>query len=148
MIFNFPGGSVVKILPAMQETWVWALGREDPRRRKWQPIPVLLSGKSHWQRSLVGCSPWGLKESDTTEQLHFYFTGNPDSCWCLTGSNFALVWLSLWHPASQEAYKWLQILPNLQENFEQKVSDFTPDGPWHHTGFCREGTLQIPWKGS
>ena len=39
-------------------------------RRKWQPTPVLLPGKSHGQRSLVGCSPWGHKESDTTERLH------------------------------------------------------------------------------
>ena len=35
---------------------------------KWQPTPVLLPGKSHGQRSLVGCSPWGRKESDTTER--------------------------------------------------------------------------------
>ena len=40
-------------------------------RRKWQPTPVLLPGKSHGPRSLVGYSPWGRKESDTTEQLHF-----------------------------------------------------------------------------
>ena len=37
------------------------------------PTPVLLPGKSHRQRSLVGCSPWGREESDTTEQLHFHF---------------------------------------------------------------------------
>ena len=36
-------------------------------RRKWQPTPVFLPGKSHGQRSLVGCSPWGHTESDTTE---------------------------------------------------------------------------------
>ena len=36
-------------------------------RSKWQPTPVLLPGKSHGQRSLVGYSPWGRKESDTTE---------------------------------------------------------------------------------
>ena len=42
-----------------------------PWRRKRQPTPVLLPGKSHGQRSLVGCSPWGRKESDTTERLHF-----------------------------------------------------------------------------
>ena len=36
-------------------------------RRQWQPTPVLLPGKSHGRRSLVGCSPWGRKESDTTE---------------------------------------------------------------------------------
>ena len=36
-------------------------------RRKWQPTAVFLPGESHWQRSLVGCSPWGCTESDTTE---------------------------------------------------------------------------------
>ena len=40
-------------------------------RRKWQPTPIFLPGKSHGQRNLVGYSPWGRKESDTTEQLHF-----------------------------------------------------------------------------
>ena len=42
-------------------------------RRKWQPIPVLMPGKFRGWRSLVGYSPWGPKESDTTEQLHFHF---------------------------------------------------------------------------
>ena len=44
--------------------------------RQWQPTPVLLPGKSHGQRSLVGCRPWGRKESDTTERpyFHFHFT--------------------------------------------------------------------------
>ena len=43
------------------------------RRRQWHPTPVLLPGKSHGRRSLVGCSPWGREESDTTERLHFHF---------------------------------------------------------------------------
>ena len=43
-------------------------------RRKWHPTPVLLPGKSHRQRSLVGCSPWGRWGSDTTERLHFHFS--------------------------------------------------------------------------
>ena len=43
-------------------------------RRKWQPNPVLLPGKSHGQRSLVGCSQWGRWESDTTEWLDFHFS--------------------------------------------------------------------------
>ena len=42
-------------------------------RRQWQPTPVLLPGKSHGRRNLVGYSPWGRKESDTTERLHFHF---------------------------------------------------------------------------
>ena len=41
--------------------------------RQWQATPVLLPGKSQGRRSLVGCSPWGRKESDTTERLHFHF---------------------------------------------------------------------------
>ena len=65
--------------------------RVEFRRRQWHPTPVLLPGKSHGQRSLVGCSPWGGEESDTTEQLHFHFSlscigegnGNPLQCSCL-----------------------------------------------------------------
>ena len=61
------------------------------RRRQWHPTPVLLLGKSHGWRSLVGCSPWGRYESDTTEQLPFHFSlscigegnGNPLQCSCL-----------------------------------------------------------------
>ena len=44
-----------------------------PWRRAWQPTPVFLSGESFGQRSLVGYSPWGCKESNTTERLHFHF---------------------------------------------------------------------------
>ena len=58
------------------------------RRRQWHPTPVLLPGKSHGQRSLVGFSPWGRYESDMTERLHFHFSpscigernGNPLQC--------------------------------------------------------------------
>ena len=42
-------------------------------RRQWHSIPVLLPGKSHGQRSLVSCSPWGRKALDMTERLHFHF---------------------------------------------------------------------------
>ena len=54
----------------MRETWVRSLSREDPLE-KWQPTPELLPRESHGQRSLVGYSPWGRKELDMTEQLHF-----------------------------------------------------------------------------
>ena len=63
----------VKCPLARQETQVRSLVWKDPRRRKWQPTAVLLPSKSHGQRSLVGYSPWGTKESDMTEQLHFLF---------------------------------------------------------------------------
>ena len=49
----------------MQEMWVPALGLEDPLEKEMAIHPVLLPGKLHGQRSLVGCSPWGRKESDT-----------------------------------------------------------------------------------
>ena len=61
------------------------------QRRQWHPTPVLLPGKSHGRRSLVGCNPWGREESDTAERLHFHFSlscigegnGNPLQCSCL-----------------------------------------------------------------
>ena len=59
---------MVKCLPTMWET-----------REKWLPTPVLLPGKFHGQRSLVGYSPLGLKESDTTEPLRFHFYKGRDS---------------------------------------------------------------------
>ena len=43
-------------------------------RRQWHPTPVLLPGKSHGWRSLVGYSPWGRTESDTSERLHVHFS--------------------------------------------------------------------------
>ena len=46
--------------------------RKIPWRRQWQPTPVFLPGKSHGQRSLAGYSPWGQKESDTTDKLSLY----------------------------------------------------------------------------
>ena len=59
----------VKSPPAKQETWVNPWVGKIPWRRERQPTPVFLPGEFHGQRSLVGCSPWGHKESDTTEQL-------------------------------------------------------------------------------
>ena len=60
-------------------------------RRQWQPTPVPLPGKSHGRRSLVGCSPWGIEESDMAERLHSHFSrscigewnGNALQCSCL-----------------------------------------------------------------
>ena len=66
----------VKNLPAMQETQVQSLGRDDPLEKKMLPTPVFLSGKSCGQRSLAGRSPWGLKESDMTEWLTLILHGN------------------------------------------------------------------------
>ena len=70
---DFLVAQMVKRLPKTWETgfdpWVGKI----PWRRKWQPTPVFLPGKSHGWRSLVGYSPWGHKESGTTKWLHFLF---------------------------------------------------------------------------
>ena len=59
-----------------------------PWRRRWHPTPILLPGKAHGQRNLVGCSPWSRYKSDTTEWLHFHYSlscigeGNGDPLQC------------------------------------------------------------------
>ena len=60
---------IIKNLPAMLETWVQSLGWKDPLEKGKATTPVFLSGESHGQRSLAGYSPWGHKESDTTERI-------------------------------------------------------------------------------
>ena len=77
-------------------TWVEGL----PRRRQWHPTPVLLPGKSHGWRSLVGCSPWGRRGSDTTERPHLNISlscigernGNPLQCSCLENPRDGGAW--------------------------------------------------------
>ena len=83
---------LISLCPASFCTW----------RRHWHPALVLLPGKSHGQRSLVGCSPWGRLESDTTELLHFHFSlscigegnGNPLKCSCLENPRDRGAWLA------------------------------------------------------
>ena len=70
------------------------------QRRQWHPTPVLLPGKSHGWKNLVGCSPWGCHELDTTEQLHFHFSlsctgrgnGNPLQYSCLENPRDGGAW--------------------------------------------------------
>ena len=87
------------------------------QRRRWHPTPVLLPGESHGWRSLVGCSPWGREESDTTERLHFHFSlsctgegnGNPLQCSCLEDSrDGGACWAAVYGFAqSRTRLKWL-----------------------------------------
>ena len=56
----------------VQETWVLSLSQEDPLVKEVATTRVFLPKKCHEQRSLVGYSSWGCKESDTTEQEHEY----------------------------------------------------------------------------
>ena len=67
-----PVAQTVESLPAVWETRFNSWVGKVPWRRKWQPTPVSLLGKSHARRSLAGYSPWDPKELDTTEQLDFH----------------------------------------------------------------------------
>ena len=106
------------------------------RRRQWHPTPVLLPGKSHGQRSLVGCSPGGQEESDTTQQLHFHFSlscigegnGNPLQCSCLknprdgeSGGLLSMGSHRVGHDWSDLAAAAAEPYSNLQQTSEFKV---------------------------
>jgi len=84
------------------------------QRRQWHPTPVLLPGKSHGQRSLVGCSSWGREESDTTERLHFHFSlpcigegnGNLLQCSCLENPRDRGAW---WTAVYEVTKSWTRL---------------------------------------
>ena len=98
------GGEYISILFTYALFW----------RRQWHPTPVLLPGKSQGWRSLVGCSPRGSKESDTTEQLHFHFSlscigegnGNPLQCSCLENPRDRAAW---WAAIYGVAQSWTRL---------------------------------------
>ena len=93
-------------------------------RRPWQPTPVLLPGKSHGWRSLVGCSPWGHEESDMTERLHFHFSlscigvgnGNPLQCSCLENPRDGGAWWAAIYGVTQSRTR-LKQLSNSSSSF-------------------------------
>ena len=106
------------------------IGCVSPRRRQWRPPPVLLPGKSHGQRSLVGCSPWGREELDTTERLPFHFSlscigegnGNPLQCSCLENPRDGGAWWAAVYGVTQ-SWTWLKWLSN--EELEECSTIFT-----------------------
>ena len=65
----FPDGAVVENLPAVQEMWARSLGQQIPWGGTGNPLQYSCLENPHGQRSLVGYSPWGRKESDMTERL-------------------------------------------------------------------------------
>ena len=92
--------SIVKIMLLLRNLFILIHSFLFFRRSWWNPTPVLLPRKSHGRRSLVGCTPWGRKESDTTEPLHFHFSlscigegnGNPLQCSCLENPRDGGAW--------------------------------------------------------
>ena len=81
---------------------------------QWHPTPVLLPGKSHEWRSLVGCSPWGHEELDMTKRFHFHSSlsctgegnGNPLQCSCLGNPRDGGAW---WAAVYGVAQSWTQL---------------------------------------
>ena len=114
----FPGGSdgQESACNAEEPGLIAGLGKM-PWRRVWQSTPVLLPGKSHGRRSLVGCSPWGREELDTTEWLHFPFSlscigegnGNPLQCSCLENPRDGGAWWAAIYGVTQ-SWTWLKRL--------------------------------------
>ena len=97
------------------------------RRRRWNPTPVLLPGKSHGWRSLAGCSPWGHSELDTTERLHFHFSpsctgegnGNPLQYSCLENPRDKGAWWAAVYGVAQSQTR----LKRLSRNSSSRVSN-------------------------
>ena len=101
-------------------------------RRQWHPTPVLLPGKSHGWRNLEGCSPWGLEELDTTEQLHFHFSlscigegnGNPLQCSCLENPRDEGAWWAAIYEVAQSRTQLKRLNSNSSTKHEQVFSLF------------------------
>ena len=99
------------------------------QRRQWHPIPVLLPGKSHGWRSLVGCSPWGRKESDMTERLHFDFSlscigegnGNPLQCSYLENPRDGEAWWAAVYGVAQSRTRLKRLISSSSSNKYQKL---------------------------
>ena len=92
---------LVENLPAMWETRVQSLDQEDPAEKGTATTPVCLPGEFHGQRSLVGYSPWGRKESDTTESVALSLS--------LTGARVSLVAQTVKNPPAMRE-TWVRSL--------------------------------------
>ena len=107
----------IKILFVDKDIWILHHFNVPYQRRQWHPTPVLLPGKSHGWRSLVGGSPWGCWGSDTTERLHFHFSlscigegnGNPLQRSCLENPRDRGAWWAAVYAVAQSwtRLKWL-----------------------------------------
>ena len=107
----------------MQKTWVWSLGREDPLENRMATHSSILAGKSHEQKSLVGYSAWGHRESDMTERAY-------------TGGHQGIQAISLRDPSkSGQPGGYLSHIFPLSFHWPKILS-----------GFDQRGTLYIPYK--
>ena len=102
--------------------------------RQWHPTPVLLTGKLYGRRSLVGCSPWGLEESDTTERLHFHFplscigegNGSPLQCSCLENPRDGGAWWAAVYGVVQSQTRLKRLSSSSGHKRRKDIADTVP----------------------
>ena len=126
--------SAVHLCPAPYRDYV--VSHFKRRRRQWHPTPVLVPGKSYGRRSLVGCSPWGRKESDTTQRLHFHFSlscigegnGNPLQCSCPENPRDGGAWRAAVYGVAQSQPRLTRLSnsSSIQEIAHPASTDTTP----------------------
>ena len=100
------------------------------RRRQWHPTPVLLPGNSHGRRSLVGCSPCGRWELDTTQWLPFHFSlscigegnGNPLQCSCLENPRDGGAWWAAIYEVAQSRTRLKQLRSCYSKSKQEKTT--------------------------
>ena len=123
------------------------------RRRQWHPTPVLLLGKPHGRRSLVVCSPWGRKESDTTERLDFHFSlscigegnGHALQCSCLENPRDGGAWWAAVYGVTQSRTR-LKRLSSSSSSSSSTLS-FSPMSPGFFLVFDGLDSFEEYWSG-
>ena len=116
-------------------------------RRQWHPTPALLPGKSHGQRSLVGCRPWCHEESDRTERLHFHFSlscigewnGNPLQCSCLENPRDGGAWWAAIYGVAQSQTRLTQLSSSTSWRREEAIhlkKQKQWEAKYHIGGWC------------
>ena len=120
-------------------------------RRQWHPTPVLLPGKSHGQRSLVGCSPWGHEELDTMERFHFPFSlscigegnGSPLQCSCLENPRDGGAWWATVYGVAQSRTRLKRLSSSSSSSREwQTTSVYCLENPMNSLKRQKNRTLK------
>ena len=117
------------------------------QRRQWQPTRILLPGKSHGWRSLVGCSTWGHEESDMTERFHFHFSlscigegkGNLLQCSCLENPRDWGAWWAAVYGVAQSRTRLKRLSSSSSSSTFWKSSSVLPFNLWnfyYHASEC------------
>ena len=122
------------------------------QRRRWHPTPVLLPGKSHGRRRLVGYSPWGHEELDMTERIPFYFSlswigegnGNPLQCSCLENPRDGGAWWAAVYGVTQSRTQ-LKRLSSSSSRHLSFWSLFSHKGPKIHSRRASMEAVEREW---